>query len=253
MMRTESDVAREHLRAWIGDGHDGPTQGKRRKASEVAERLLQEVPSVADCEYVLLQFVEEYNRGYGIGIQTSELSVSICIGCGTPVSTRSMWVCTDVDCLDKVASPDLLCLACGHGRRDHDHDGECCARPDNLSPTDEGFCACHAFVLRCALPPSDDGAARTILIQRIGEIAADRNQLRTALSASIDGANALRAKLATALETQAACIGHAADIIVYRKTLQSALRLISGIANQYGVHFAISDEIRSALARGEPR
>lgn len=74
--------------------------------------------------------------------------------------------------------------------------------------------------------------------------------LRTALALSTDNANLLRAKLAAALEKQAACIGHTADIVVYRTTLKLALRALA--------HYRDDDDqvlvaIREALARGAVR
>lgn len=69
MMRTENDVARERLRAWIAGGHDGPTQGRRQKASEVVEKLVGDVPSIADCEYTDARLNEAHNNGYGLGVR----------------------------------------------------------------------------------------------------------------------------------------------------------------------------------------
>lgn len=88
--------------------------------------------------------------------------------------------------------------------------------------------------------------AGRVLIRQLGEISADRDQLRTALAGSIDGANALRAKLATALEKQAACIGHTADLIACRVALKGASRALA--------HYRDDEDpalvsVRSALAR----
>lgn len=85
------------------------------------------------------------------------------------------------------------------------------------------------------------------------DVAKLREALASALNAvanSDDTANALRAKLATALEKQAACIGHTADLVACRAALKLAARALAHYRDGLD---PVLVAIHKALARGDSR